>query len=156
MSGPTSLARPKNRSSGSYSPMESSVPSVTWRLPGEQARGNRAGWRAAPWRRRLRRRLPAARHEGRSATAQGIPCRPFSSGSLHQCNRRPAPRRTVALRGNVICIAGALLDRQHSNAASALVNHDQGPGGQVGLMLIESGNDRLLQKVRQGVLRANL
>ena len=38
--------------------------------------------------------------------------------------------------------------RQHSNAASALVDHDQGSGGQVGLMLIESGNDRAFQMVR--------
>ena len=46
--------------------------------------------------------------------------------------------------------------RQHSNPASALVNHDQGARGQVGLMLVESGDDRAFQVVGEDVRGANL
>ena len=45
---------------------------------------------------------------------------------------------------------------QHSDPATVFVNHDQGSGGQVCLMLIECCDDRHLQVVWQIVLSADL
>ena len=85
-----------------------------------------------------------------SPPVQSPPCRPGG----------PSPRGATLFASPVFYLVGnarhVVSYRQHSNPASTVVYHDQGPKGQVGLMLIESGNDQPLQKVRQGVLRANL
>lgn len=50
----------------------------------------------------------------------------------------------------------AVSNWQHSNPASALVNNDQGSGGQVSLVLIESGDHGVFQVVREDVCGADL
>lgn len=50
----------------------------------------------------------------------------------------------------------AFSDRQNADSTSALVNHDQGTGRQVGLVLVESGDDRTLKVVGEDVLGADL
>ena len=78
------------------------------------------------------------------------PCRPLVPSYVCAA---PFSSLASSLNGNARHVVSY---RQNSNPASAFVNHDQGPSGQVGSMLIESGNDRLFQIVRQRVFRANL
>ena len=64
--------------------------------------------------------------------------------------------RLKAVRLSTDVIRSASSDRQNANPAAALVNHDQGAGRQVGLVLVESGDDRAFQVVREDVPGADL
>ena len=66
----------------------------------------------------------------------------------------PAPAARLDARG--IAERSALSYWQHSDPASAFVDHDEGSSRQICLMLTQGGYDRGAQVVRQDVLSSNL